>query len=429
MQQRWVRLLPIMMLTYVISFMDRTNIGFAIPTMSKELGFTPSVVGFAAGILFLGLGISLPLGGWAADRGHGKTMIAWLMILWGITELLQGYIHTATELVLVRFALGLFEGGIFPIMLLMVRNWFASSERARANGIWQLSYPVAAMVSGPVAGYILTGGSWRTLFIVEGIFPIVWSVVWLWGVAESPRTAKWLGEDDRRILLAKLSSETPLVEREMETDSMPLWQHMLRRPVMLFCVAVFFYDIGFLGFIIWLPSVLHQDASLSPATIGWLSAMPFAAAIFVILLVSYLSDRRRDLRFYAAIPILVCGITLGIAGLSYASNGLTMNMLLLTIAGSTLYAPQPVLWSIPAEIIPARVLGTAMGLMNILGIVGSFVGPYLVGYSSGVTHTFAASLIVMGICLVIASLGLWQIREVSARGMEHRRAASAVASA
>src|SRR5271166_7041034 len=193
MRQRWLRLLPIMMVTFIIAFMDRTNISFAIPTMGKELALGTSVLGFASGVLFLGYGLSQSVGGGIADRGHGRVLIAALLVLWGATEIAQGFINSAEALVAVRFFLGLFEGGIFPTFLLFVKNWFAPQERARANGVWQLCYPLAAMLSGPIAGYVLTFGGWRDLFIIEGIFPIVWAVVWIWGVADTPAVASLCG--------------------------------------------------------------------------------------------------------------------------------------------------------------------------------------------------------------------------------------------
>jgi sugar phosphate permease len=415
MQSRWVRLLPVMMLTFIIAFMDRTNIGFAIPLMGKELNFSPSVLGFASGVLFLGYGVTQTAGGWLADRGHGKGLIAWLMVLWGIAEILQAFITTDTELVLVRFALGFLEGGIFPTMLLFVRNWFAPSERARANGVWQLAYPLAAMLNGPIAGYLIGAGSWRTLFIVEGIFPIVWVIVWLWGVAESPARAAWLSQADRDAIVAKINAESATSAAVGTDVKTTVLAQMSRLPVMLFCIAVFLWNIGFLGFIIWLPSVIHQDASLSPAAIGWLSAIPFAVAMLVMRVVTTLSDRSGDRRLYAAGPIGICGLALVVAGLTYAGNGLVMNMLLLTLAGSMLYGSQPVLWSIPADIVPAQVVGTVMGIMNTLGVLGAFTGPYLVGYVRGLTSDFASGLIAMGVCLVLSSLFIWQIREAAGK--------------
>ncbi len=413
MQSRWTRLLPIMMVAFIIAFMDRTNISFAIPTMGADLHLDATALGFASGVLFLGYGISQPLGGWIADRGYGRALIATLMILWGLSEIALGFIETPTQLAAVRFALGFFEGGIFPTMLLFVRTWFAPSERARANGIWQLAYPLAAMVNGPIAGLVLERASWRTLFIVEGIFPIVWAAVWLWGVAASPQTARWLSPPDRAAVLARLSSEPELPAAGAAASN--IRGQMARRPVLLFTTAVFFWNIGFLGFIIWLPSVLHQGATLSPAAIGWLSALPFAVAIIAMQFLTRWSDRTRDRRTYAAVPILVCGGALVVAALTFATNSLVANMALLTLAGAMLYGSQPVLWSIPGDILPRQVAGAITGIMNGVGVLGGFVGPFLVGYVRTLSNSFSLGLATLGACLLLAGALVASIHEASPR--------------
>jgi sugar phosphate permease len=220
--------------------------------------------------------------------------------------------------------------------------------------------------------------------------------------------------------MARLSAEN-LAARDLDVKApTTVGQQLRRKPVVLFCVAVFLWNIGFLGFVIWLPSVLHQDKSLSESTIGWLTSVPFAVAIGVILLLTWLSDKMRDRRLFSSLPILICGLALIVAGQTYSSNTLFVNMALLTVAGSMLYGSQPVLWSIPAEIVPSSVLGLVMGIMNTFGILGSFSGPYLVGYTQGLTHTFAAGLLVMGISMALSSLLLWQIREVAARAMTEK---------
>ena len=415
MRSRWFRLLPIMMVAFIIAFMDRTNISFAIPSMGKDLTLTASVLGFAAGVLFLGYGLSQTIGGWIADKGHGKALIACLLILWGLVEIAQGFIHTATELVIVRFALGLFEGGIFPAFLLFVKNWFAPSERARANGGWQLCYPLAALLSGPIAGYILRAGDWRDLFIIEGLFPIVWAIVWVWGVADSPQNAKWLSPAERDSLVRHLEREAQ--NTILPTDDAPpsYWAQMARRPVVLFTIAIFFWNIGFLGFIIWLPSVISQHNDLGPTETGWLSALPFAASIVVMQVLTFLSDKTGDRRVISVLALTISGLALMLGGLTYETNSLAMNMLLLIVAGGALYGSQPVLWSIPPDILPTRVAATVMGTINAVGVFGGFVGPYVIGFARSLTGSFSAGLWVMGSCLIVASLLVWRIRESSSR--------------
>lgn len=413
MRSRWTRLLPVMMIAFIIAFMDRTNIGFAIPTMGKELALDQGALGFASGVLFLGYGLTQPLGGWIADRGYGRALIATLMVLWGASEIALGYIETPTQLAVVRFLLGFFEGGIFPTLLLFVRNWFAPSERARANGVWQLAYPLAAMLSGPIAGLVLEHGTWRTLFIVEGIFPIVWAAVWLWGVAASPREARWLSDADRAALIARLDREAELPAALTAGSS--LTDQMKRPAVVLFTIAVFFWNIGFLGFIIWLPSVIHQDVTLSQTAVGWLSAIPFAAAMVAMQFLTRLSDRTRDRRTFSAGPIMICGAFLVLAALSYATNTLTTNIILLTLAGSMLYGSQPVLWSIPGDIVPQHLVGAVIGVMNAVGVLGAFAGPFLVGYVRTMTNSFSMGLSVLGGCLLLAGLLIFSIREAGPR--------------
>jgi sugar phosphate permease len=313
----------------------------------------------------------------------------------------QGIVHSATQLVIVRFAIGLFEGGVFPTFLLFVKNWFAPSERARANGIWQLCYPIAAVISGPVAGYIVHAGNWRSLFIFEGIFPLVWVFVWIWGVADSPRHARWLDEADRALLIEKIETE----EKQRAASEAPgvpasFRSQMTRLPVLLFTASILLWNVGFLGFVIWLPSVIHQEQGLSATDIGWLSAIPYACAIVVMQVLTYWSDRTLDRRLFSALPLAVSGVSLMVGGLTYGSNTFVMNMALLVIAGATLYGSQPVLWSIATEILPGKVTGSVSGTINAVGVLGAFAGPYLVGYVRAITHSFSAGLLVMGGSLI-----------------------------
>lgn len=412
MDQRWFRLLPVMMVTFIIAFMDRTNIGFAIPLMGKELSITASVLGFASGVLFFGYGMSQTVSGWLADKGHGRTLVAVLMVFWGLTEISQGFVHSATQLVIVRFAIGLFEGGVFPTFLLFVKNWFAPSERARANGIWQLCYPLAAVISGPIAGYILRSGDWRSLFIIEGFFPLVWVFVWLWGVADSPLHAKWLSEPDRERIVEKIENENKL-RAESEAPSVPasFGSQMTRLPVLLFTASILLWNVGFLGFVIWLPSVIHQQPGLTQTEVGWLSAIPYACAIVVMQILTYWSDRTLDRRLFSALPLAVSGAALVIGGLSYGSNTFVVNMGLLVIAGAMLYGSQPVLWSIATEILPSSVTGSVSGTINAVGVLGAFAGPYLVGYVRAVTQSFSAGLLVMGGSLIGTCILVLLIKE------------------
>ena len=209
--------------------------------------------------------------------------------------------------------------------------------------------------------------------------------------------------------MRRLDAE-PELPAAAETGS-TLKAQMARRSVLIFCVAVFFWNIGFLGFIIWLPSVLHQDASLSQTTIGWLSAVPFAAAIVTMQFLTRWSDKTRDRRTFAAWPILICGAALLVAALTYTGNGLFANMALLTLAGAMLYGSQPVLWSIPGDIVPRHLAGSVSGIMNGIGVLGAFTGPFVVGYVRSHSNSFSTGLAFLGVCLCVAGILIAMIRE------------------
>lgn len=423
MHKRWIRLLPILMVTFIISFMDRTNISFAIPTMGKELALTSTVLGFASGVLFIGYGVSQTFGGGIADRGQGRLLISVLLVLWGLVELAQAFVTDATQLVIARFFLGAFEGGIFPTFLLMVKNWFGPNERARANGIWQLCYPIASLISGPIAGVILTWGTWRELFIIEGIVPIVWALVWYWGAADAPESASWLTDQDRRELQQHLAKQVP-IENEEATGEATFGAQMARTPVILFSIVITLWNLGFLGFTIWLPSVVAQGKDLTPNEIGWLSAAPFGVAIVAMQCLTYLSDRFRDRRRIATASVTICGLALLVGGLTFETNSFLINVLLLVVAGALLYGTQPVLWSMPADFLPGKIAGTIMGTINGISSIGSFLGPYIVGYARSWTGSFSSGLWMMGLCVLIAALLVFNVK-VSAKPAAVPREAAA----
>jgi len=413
MRSRWIRLLPIMMVAYIIAFLDRTNIGFAIPYMGKDLALGSTILGFASGVLFLGYALSMPFGGWLGDRGYARSLVAVLLVTWGLVEISQAFVNNATQLVVIRFFLGLVEGGIFPVFLRMVRNWFSSSEQARANGVWQLCYPIGAAIGSPISGYLVAAFSWRGLFVVEGLFPIVWALIWLWGVADSPLRARWLSGEERRAVAIRVRGGSEQTDTDDEPDKFgsPLFRRQMRRPaIWLLIGGVVGWEVAFLAFVIWLPSVLKQhQGSLSPVALGWLSSLPFIVSIVALLGLTRLADRTMKRRLVAVAAITVAGVML-IVGAVF-SLPLWLSMVLLSIAACGIYGGHPVLWSIPSEMVPVRVHGIVLGVINGIGVIGAFGGPYVVGWARSLTGSFAAGLSTVGICALIAAGLLLAIRQ------------------
>jgi sugar phosphate permease len=242
--------------------------------------------------------------------------------------------------------------------------------------------------------------------------------VWLWGVADSPRQAKWISEAERTALTEKIDAEeAAMAARTSGLTAATFRSQITRAPVLIFTASILLWNIGFLGFVIWLPSVIHQQPNLSSADIGWLSAIPYACAIVVMQGLTYWSDRTQNRRLFSAGPLAISGVALIVGGIGLVGSGFTINMALLVVAGAMLYGSQPVLWSIATEILPASVTGSVSGAINAVGVVGAFVGPYLVGYVRAVTQSFSAGLLVMGLALMGTSILVMLIRTGATRSM------------
>ena len=198
--QRWWRIIPVAFLMYTIAFMDRINIGFGIPGMEKTLGIAADVAGLAGGIFFFGyMFLQIP-GGQLAVTWSAKKFVFISLIVWGIFAILTGLVQNIAELLIVRFLLGVAEGGVWPATLILLAKWFPMEERGRANSYWMFCLPVASIIMSPISGWILTWTDWRTLFMLEGIPPLVWAAIWWFFIDESPDTAKWLSPEERSYL-------------------------------------------------------------------------------------------------------------------------------------------------------------------------------------------------------------------------------------
>ena len=208
---RWTRILGVAFIMYVLSFVDRTNIAMAIPAMRGELGLSQASIGFATSVFFWGyLVLQIPSGR-LAGVWSAKRVIGGLLVLWSIVSLSTALVHSETELILNRFALGLTEGGVLTCTIVLIRAWFSRAERARANMVFLASLAVAPMIANPISGLILSYSSWRTMFVIEALPALAWVVVWWWAIDNSPRQATWMPEAERAALLATLDAEAAQV--------------------------------------------------------------------------------------------------------------------------------------------------------------------------------------------------------------------------
>jgi sugar phosphate permease len=399
--RRWLRIIPVAFVMYTIAFIDRTNISLALPRISHDLRLDPQQSGTAAGIFYWGyLALQIP-GGHLAKWWSPRKFISVLLVLWAICAVGCGFARTYHELLLCRLLLGVSESGVFPATLILLSHWFSREERARANALWFLCLPGAVILSAPFSGWMLDHWGWRTMLIAEGALPFAWLIVWLALIQDSPAGARWLPQAERELLMATLRRESDDLEKSERVS----YLRSLSHPQVFVLSAVYFCFVsGQMGLLFWLPTAMGKFKGLSSLSTGILYTLPFVVGAASLVVVGRLSDRKQERRHHAAATMLFggCCILLAVATISYS---LLLAFALIVLSGVGAYSPMGPFWAIPTETLPARVVGSVMGLVNALGNLGAYFAPLIVGYLNKRSGSFLAGFIFLG-AITLVSAGL-----------------------
>ncbi|MDB6050652.1 MAG: ttuB3 [Pseudomonas sp.] len=388
--RRWLYIMPIVFITYSLAYLDRANYGFAAASgMAEDLHITPGLSSLLGALFFLGYFFFQVPGAIYAQKNSVKKLIFVSLILWGGLATLTGIVSNAYMLIVIRFMLGVVEAAVMPAMLVYLCHWFTKAERSRANTFLILGNPVTMLWMSVVSGYLVAHFNWRWMFIVEGMPAIVWAFIW-WHLAdEKPAQAKWLGEEEKAELQRTLEAE------QVGIKPVKNYAEAFRSPkVIILALQFFCWSIGVYGFVLWLPSILKQGAHLDMVEAGWLSALPYLAAVIAMLVVSWGSDKIQRRKRFVWPPLLVAAIAF-YGSYALGSEHFWWSYSLLVLAGACMYAPYGPFFAIVPEILPSNVAGGAMALINSMGALGSFGGSYLVGYLNGATGNPGASYLLM----------------------------------
>ncbi|MBP1764174.1 MAG: major facilitator superfamily 1 [Firmicutes bacterium] len=399
-QKRWLRIIPPAILVYIFAYMDRVNIGFAIAGgMNESLGLSATVAGMAAGIFFLGyLFLQVP-GGHIAERGSAKKFIAATILVWGVISIMTGFVTNQTQLLILRFILGVSEGGVFPAMLVIISHWFPVEERARANAFFIMNLAIASMVTGPVSGWLISTWGWQYVFIVEGAVSLVLLLIWWPFIDDRPEDAKWISPEERDYLIMRREQEKVDVQSAVKAD-VSYKDILFDINVWKLIVFFFCYMIGILGYTMWLPTILKSLMKTGMTAVGFLSAIPYIATIAGQFLFATLSDRSMNRRLYIAIP--AAGFALCFFLATMFKSNIWVSFGFLVGCGFFMQAFAGSFWTIPRILLPSHVVGGATGMINAIGNLGGFVGPLLVGWLITQTGNTDAGVYAMGIALLIS---------------------------
>jgi MFS transporter, ACS family, tartrate transporter len=407
------RLLPFLLVLFLLAFLDRTNIAVAQLQMKGDLGFTEAVIGTGAGIFFLGYFLLEIPGTLIVERWSARKWIARIMVSWGIIASLMGFIglpvfqflHAEAQFNSLRFILGLAEAGFFPGVIVYLSHWFLYEDRAKTKSMFLIGIPLATIISTPLSQWIMHSvkwldySGWRWVFILEGIPAVIFGVITWFYLTDRPAQAKWLPEDEKAWIVAELAKEH---QAKVDCGGSKILQGLANPQVWLLAGIYFFGVTGMYGFTFFLPAVVERFKGTSVVVQTLISTAPYVLGLIAILWNGAHSDRTGERRWHTAVPLLLASVAMGCA--AFFANNTILAATFLCLLGLTLYAYLPVFWTHPTARLTASSAAFAIGLINSIGNLGGYVGPKIVGELKTRSGNFQSGLWFLAACISIAGL-------------------------
>jgi MFS transporter, ACS family, tartrate transporter len=399
-----IRLLPLLLLLYVVAFIDRINIGFAALTMNKELAITSQQFGLAAGIFFFGYFLFEVPSNLLLHKIGARIWITRILMTWGILATLTGFVDTVHHLFVLRFLLGLAEAGYFPGIVLYLTYWFRQREQAQAVALFLAGLPVTSIVGAPISGIVLDHvhwmgvSSWRWLLILEGLPAILCGLLTYFLLPNRPADARFLTPEEREWIQAELLREK---QQKSEQHHCSVFRTLVNGRVWHLAAIEFGVCIGIYTLSFWAPQLLQSvSGQHSNSSVGVLVMIPHLVGILAMVFVSRSSDRRSERRYHAAIPALVGGVALLLIGTVHSTVFLVA---LLSLLAAGVYSFVGPFWVLPGEFLTGFSAAAGIGLINSVANLGGFVGPYAIGVTSGWTGGIYGGLALGGIPLLLSA--------------------------
>jgi MFS family permease len=386
------RLIPFVGLLYFAAFIDRVNVGFAAAQMNRDLGFSPYVYGLGAGIFFLGYSLFEVPSNLILHRVGGRLWLSRIMVTWAVIAGAMALVKGAAAFYVLRFLLGIAEAGFFPGIIYYLTYWVPAAGRARLVALFITAVPISTALGGPLSSAILqldgTLGlaGWQWLFLTETIPSLVLGVVTFFYLPNTPAEAGWLTAGERNWLTGKLDAENSCHKTQHRNT---VFEALTNSRVLALSACYFGAQIGLYGVILWLPQIFVH-AGVAPAGVGYVVAIPYAIAAVAMVWWCRRSDRSKERVRHIAIASLV-GF-LGLAA-SAAVDSPLLSVLAITIGAAGTLAILPIFWTVPAAILNGAAAAGAIALINALGNVGGFAGPFMIGWIKDVTGNYTWGLL------------------------------------
>jgi MFS family permease len=391
MRRVFWRLMPFLLLAYLICYIDRVNVGFASLQMNKAVGIDPATYGLGAGIFFIGYFLLEVPSNLALERFGARTWIARIMISLGIISGACALIGGPISFLVLRFLLGAAEAGFFPGVILYLTYWFPAEQRAKIVGIFMVAIPVAGLTGSPMSGAILgldgtLGlGGWQWVFILEAIPAVLLGVLAFVWLTDKPEHADWLSPEERAWLTTKLQAEQ---QRRSRVKHLSVWQVMGNRYVLIMALVYSGAAGASSGLALWQPQLI-KSFGLTNFETGLLNAVPYGIAAIWMILWGHNSDRTGERVWHNALPLGWMGLAL-LA--TFGASGLWTIIPLLTLVLAGTYASKGPFWALSSEWLAAPVAAAGLAQINALGNLSGFFCNFLIGWIKGATGSFPLAL-------------------------------------
>jgi MFS transporter, ACS family, tartrate transporter len=409
------RLMPFLVFSYLLCYIDRVNIGFASLQMNKAVGLDPKIFGLGAGIFFVGYFILEVPSNLALERFGARKWIARIMLSWGLISGACALISGPISFLVLRFLLGMAEAGFFPGVILYMTYWYPSEYRAKIVGIFMVAIPVAGLVGSPISGAILgmNGvlglGGWQWIFILEAVPTIILGLLAFICLSDRPENAAWLTTEQKSWLRARLDAErrrTPLVKHAS------VWKVMANKYVLIMALVYAGAAGASTSLALWMPQMV-KSFGLTNFQTGLVNAIPFGIAAVWMILWGRSSDRSGERVWHNALPLM--WMVAALLGTFLAAGNLWVTMALLTLIAAGTYASKGPFWALSSEWVGPTVAAAGLAQINALGNLSGFFFNYMIGYIKDETGSFPLAMMPIAVVATIGTICLLAIGQKQPR--------------
>ena len=396
------RLIPFLLVCYIIAYLDRVNVGFAKLQMQSALGFSDVVYGLGAGMFFIGYFLFEVPSNIILHRVGARRWIARIMVTWGLISGSMMFVQTETQFYVMRFLLGVAEAGFFPGIILYLTYWYPAQRRGRIISLFMTGIPLAGVIGGPLSGWIMkswdqVGGyqGWQWMFLLEALPAVLVGFMVYWYLDDRITDAKWLSESERHLLAQRIEEE------DQSKEHMPVSAVLKNKRVWVMSAIYFSLAMSLYGVSFWLPTIINGMGVKDNFSIGLLSAVPWLAGVFSMLWFGRSADKHKERRWHVVIPMLMAATGLVLSVLLASNVYLSFAALILACMG--IVSGIPLFWSLPTSFLAGAGAAAGIAAINSIANLAGFVAPYVVGWLKQVTQSTDSGMYMLAVVLLIGA--------------------------